>query len=136
MTLALWQSRLSADFHELLRKRNSAPLKRPIFGLEHGLEDAELLSLKQEIRAHIAKEPLYLEHALPWVVYASEIGYGYSGDEYWQTFEEQTPGWSTHGDRYSIRKCFRIFQDKWAYLKYDRMAASARARAEGLFGFL
>ena len=28
-------------------------------------------------------------------------------DEYWQTFESETPGWLRHGDRYWIRDCFR-----------------------------
>jgi hypothetical protein len=54
-----------------------------------------------------------MDHALAWIVYAAEIGYGYSGDEYWQTFEEQTPGWTVRGDRYWIRDCYRMFQRKY-----------------------
>jgi hypothetical protein len=44
-------------------------------------------------------------------VYSSEIGYLYAGDEYWQTFEEMTPGWISHGDRNWIRKCFIHFHE-------------------------
>ena len=33
------------------------------------------------------------------------------GNEYWQTFETQTPGWTLYGDRYWIRECFQDFQE-------------------------
>jgi hypothetical protein len=36
-------------------------------------------------------------------VYSAEIGYEYSGEEYWQTFAERTPGWAGYGDRNFIR---------------------------------
>jgi hypothetical protein len=54
-----------------------------------------------------------MDHALAWIVYAAEIGYGYSGDEYWPTFEERTPGWTFRGDRDWIRDCYRMFQKKY-----------------------
>lgn len=109
MSLDEWQLRLRSHFQQLRRKR----IERPLFGLEHGLDEAELKIIKNEIRAHISAKSLILEHALPWVVYASEIGYGYSGDEYWQTFAEETPGWEEHGDRYFIRKCFQYFNQNY-----------------------
>ena len=50
------------------------------------------------------------DHALAWIVYSAELGYRYSGDEYWQTFERETPGWSLNGDRYRIRDFYHQFQ--------------------------
>ncbi|MCP4654320.1 MAG: hypothetical protein GY856_02760 [bacterium] len=50
---------------------------------------------------------------LPWTVFAAELGYLYSGDEYWQTFEERTPGWLVHGHRHWVRRCFRDFQKRY-----------------------
>ena len=37
----------------------------------------------------------------------------YAGDEYWQTFEYETPGWIEKGNRYWIRDCFRQFQTEY-----------------------
>ena len=52
-------------------------------------------------------------HRLPWIVYAAELGYRYSGNEYWQTFEAATPGWRDHGNRSWIRKCYSWFQGEY-----------------------
>jgi hypothetical protein len=48
-------------------------------------------------------------------VYAAEIGYEFSGDEYWHTFEARTPGWSDLGDwaRQYTRNKFRAFRDRF-----------------------
>lgn len=54
------------------------------------------------------KIPLDRRFGLLWVVHATEVGYGYSGDEYWQTFEEQTPNWLVE-DRYRIKNQFVDF---------------------------
>ena len=45
------------------------------------------------------------------MVYAAELGYRYSGDEYWQTFEAQTPGWAQSANRECIRSVFEKFSD-------------------------
>jgi hypothetical protein len=82
---------------------------RPIFALEHGLDETEAKALASAIHAHIAASAPSRDHLLPWIVYAAELGYRYAGDEYWQTFESETPGWLAHGDRYWIRQCFRSF---------------------------
>jgi hypothetical protein len=41
------------------------------------------------------------------------MGYAYSGDEYWQTFEAETPSWAEYGDdgRQYVRRQFRLFTD-------------------------
>jgi hypothetical protein len=105
-----WNDRLAEHFGALARDRKDVP----VFALEHGLAQAELLALQNLLRAHIqASAPSY-EHQLVWVVYAAEIGYGYAGDEYWQTFEEKTPGWTSNGRRDWIRNAFVTFQKRFA----------------------
>ena len=111
------QIRLSQHFSDLRDRRGSDRSGRPIFGLEHGLESSEIEMLNGALRASIASRPPFQDDALAWVVYSSEIGYRYSGDEYWQTFESETPGWIRNGDRYFIRDCFWQFQMKYGGAK-------------------
>ena len=114
MTLADWQNRLHEHFEALHRQRSSAVGDKPVFALEHGLTSAEINDLAALVRAHVRRAVPDDRCFLPWVVYAAEVGYRYSGDEYWQTFEEETQGWKTHGDRYWIRDhCFHNFHRKY-----------------------
>ena len=113
MDLASWHARLAQHFSQLREVRRDTRGDRPIFALEHGLEAAEVQAVAAAVRAHIAHAAPSTDHALAWIVYAAEIGYGFSGDEYWQTFEEQTPGWTLRGDRYWIRHCYRMFERKY-----------------------
>ncbi|MBX3207425.1 MAG: hypothetical protein KF764_20420 [Labilithrix sp.] len=105
--------RLTEHFGALARDREDLPL----FALEHGLAQAELLALQNTLRAHIQLSPPAPDHQFAWVVYGAEIGYGYAGDEYWQTFEEKTPGWTLNGRRAWIRDAFVAFQRKFAGAK-------------------
>ena len=115
--LSNWQTRLQRHFAWLRGHRGTNGSERPIFGLEHGLDAQEIRALEAALRAHIADRPPSRDHALAWIVYSSELGYRYSGDEYWQTFEQETPGWTEHGDRYWIRCCFRNFQQEFGGAK-------------------
>ncbi len=85
----------------------------PIFALEHGLGSKELGDLFKDIRDFISFRAPHSDHRLVWVVYATELGYRYSGTEFWQTFESKTPGWSQRGNRYWIRNSFIEFTDKF-----------------------
>ena len=105
-----WQTRLARHFAALRDHRGTNGPERPIFGLEHGLDAQEVQALEAALRAHIADRPPSRDHALAWIVYSSELGYRYSGDEYWQTFEQETPGWTDHGNRCWLRQRFRNFQ--------------------------
>ena len=49
---------------------------------------------------------------LLWVIYATERGYAYAGDEYWQSFEDKTPGWEL-SDRNKLVTWFRRFQETY-----------------------
>ena len=106
-TLTDIQDRLHAHFRSLAIARERIGL--PIFALEHGLNPAELERVNALLRArHKARLPL-APHWLLWAVYASEAGYGYAGDEYWPSFEKQTPNWQFH-DRAKIKTWFGKFQ--------------------------
>jgi len=77
MTLTEWQRTLHEHFEALRRRRSAISGDRPIFALEHGLDAGQRLDLEAEVRAHIAQSPPRTEHALPWIVYATELGYRY-----------------------------------------------------------
>jgi hypothetical protein len=111
LDLSQWNARLSKQFTSLREFRQPFGDLRPVFALEHGLNNHELVALSQAIKNHIANRPPSKEHGLAWVVYAAEIGYRYSGDEYWQTFEDETPGWLYFGERHWIRRRFEAFRD-------------------------
>ncbi len=101
------QDRLLAHFHSLARARERSGF--PIFALEHGLGPEELERANTLLRARIQARLRLAPHWLLWVVYASEAGYGYTGDEYWPSFEKQTPNWQYH-DRPKVKSWFRKFQ--------------------------
>jgi hypothetical protein len=81
--------------------------------LEHGLDQEELRALDRDVRKSILQDGDSLEYPLPWIVYASEFGYRYSGYEYWQTFEEETPLWALRGSRNWMRAAFRRFAEQY-----------------------
>jgi len=84
-----------------------------VFALEHGLSTPELIWLKAAVRDAVMRGQLPRDNWLPFVIYAAEVGYEYSGDEYWQTFESETPGWVQMGDRYYIRRKFIEFRARF-----------------------
>ena len=104
-----WQQRLALHFAALRERRRVDGANRPIFGLEHGLSQSEVQALETAVRSHIVHRRPLRDHALAWIVYASELGYRYAGDEYWQTFERETPGWIANGDRNQLRTFYRQF---------------------------
>lgn len=104
-----WQARLERHFADLHVQRRD----RPLFALEHGLGQSEIEALGAAVRAHVVSRSPSTLHSLVWIVYAAEIGYGYEGDEYWQTFEQKTPGWTLRGSREWIRDRYRFFQQKY-----------------------
>src|SRR5689334_13372169 len=89
-TLSAWHERLARRFTLL---RACRPVEWPIFALEHGLtpEERELLFRRVRSRIHWWGLPTHRGEWLPFVVYATELGYPFDGDEYWTSFEEKTP---------------------------------------------
>ena len=56
-------------------------------------------------------------HWLLWVVYATELGYDYDGDEYWHSFEQRTPRWRDRGSRNQLRTWFSRFRTTYHGVK-------------------
>lgn len=110
MSLIAWHDRLSSQFQSLHQERVSHG-GGPIFALEHGLSQQEVSQLENDARDYIQKYRPTDSHWLSWIVYASELGYKYVGQEYWQTFEAETVGWREQGrGRDWIRNKFRKFE--------------------------
>jgi hypothetical protein len=107
--LGQFHERLKTHFEGLKRERMHTAPGKPIFALEHGLSDDERAALNDAIRETLGWNRVPSTLWLPVVVYATEIGYAYDGQEYWQTFEGRTPGWVVNGDRQRIRKSFQDF---------------------------
>ncbi len=93
MSLENWHTRLHKHFATLAGQR--AAHGRAVFALEHGLQDNEIQALEADVRESLKVRSPSEAFWLPWVVYATEVGYKYEGEEYWQTFERTTPGWTT-----------------------------------------
>ncbi|MCF2525398.1 hypothetical protein [Bradyrhizobium sp. G127] len=111
MSLALdeWQARLETHFADLASARVFTGY--PLFALEHGLSEAELSELSALLRARVRHGGHRLStHWLGWVAYATEFGYGYDGDQYWDSFESETPGWRQYGSRELLKNWFRRFR--------------------------
>ncbi|MQS06204.1 hypothetical protein [Streptomyces alkaliphilus] len=86
---------LDEHFQTLHTRRQALQPTAPVFALEHDLNQDDLDLLSNAVRGAVA-EGFDIRHRtwwLPFVVYAAEIGYLYTGDEYWPLFSQKTPGW-------------------------------------------
>lgn len=110
------QKRLERHFEALSVARRERG--RPVFALEHGLGVDERSALTKLLKDKLAAPAYYRlsTHWLAWVVFATEQGYDYDGDEYWRTFGQRMPHWD-HGWRSSIRSWFARFHDKYGGLR-------------------
>ncbi len=102
-----WQARLERHFSELAAGRNTSAF--PLFALEHGLSADELGHITRLLHSSLAGNHRLSRHWLVWVVYATELGYDYDGDEYWETFETRTPLWRERAARGQLRAWFAKF---------------------------
>jgi hypothetical protein len=112
-SLGAFHRRLHAHFSLLRERRDAVSPGRPIFALEHGLDLEEREALATTVRMAIERGDHPRHEWMPHVIYATELGYAYTGDEYWQTFEAESPGWKDLGDRSYIRRKFRAFADEF-----------------------
>lgn len=110
MSLEHWSQRLERHFDALAGVR--AQTGRHIFALEHPLNNTEIEELSSELRARLKAGGPFSPHWLLWVIYATEHGYSYTGDEYWPSFEKQTPGWEV-SNRHQLAHWFRKFQNTY-----------------------
>lgn len=105
-----WQERMERHFASLAERRATSGL--PLFALEHGLDDGELEEIAKQLRARLNTGLRLAPHWLLWTIYAAERGYTYEGGEYWQSFEDVTPGWDSR-DRYRVTAWFSKFQSTY-----------------------
>src|ERR1019366_529463 len=118
MSVNDWQERLEKHFAKVKTER--AVSSSHVFALEHGLSSQDLESLQHAIGEFSKHTTPSSKHWLAWAVYATEVGYSYSGDEYWPTFGERTPGWNAHNQneaREAIRDAFWRFATVYSAFK-------------------
>lgn len=115
LSLEQWQKRLERHFTELASARSTSEF--PLFALEHGLSEEEFgqiaLLLRDRLSLGLRLEP----HWLLWVIYATELGYDYDGDEYWDSFEKRTRRWRERGSRSQLRTWFSRFRTTYHGVK-------------------
>lgn len=101
---------LQEHFEELRKVRLEYNPEFPVFALEHPLDQADVHALAKDLREALRRERQVVpEHALAWVVIASETGYGFGGCEFWRSFDERIPDWAELGDRDALRRAFMQF---------------------------
>ena len=103
--------RVERHFESLARIRKNSRL--PIFAMEHGLSGEDLKQLQCILPTHYKSHSLKASDWLLWVIFATEVGYDYTGDEYWGSFEERIPNWE-YKDRYKIKSWFKKFQTNYS----------------------
>ncbi|WP_413670134.1 hypothetical protein ACEN9X_09445 [Mucilaginibacter sp. Mucisp86] len=110
ISLAEWQRLLVAHFTFLAKSRKEK--NRSVFALEHGLRPSQVKIITTRLIDDHRLNAINKSYWLLWVVYSTELGYEYVGDEYWQSFEEKLRYWdSSH--RESIRWAFKEFQKQF-----------------------
>lgn len=111
--LDAFQKRLEDHFASLAAARVERGL--PVFAFEHGLNTDELSEVSNLLKAALRTNYRLAKHWLVWVVYATEQGYDYDGDEYWHTFERRMPLWDRSW-RPALRNWFGKFRKTYSGL--------------------
>jgi hypothetical protein len=112
MTLNDWQTRFESHFSKLRDERRNSAAHQTVYALEHGMDADQVIGFKRDVNDAVnqAGRPAH-GHRLVWAVYAAEVGYEYSGEEYWATFSSQTSNWNdSNPSREYIRTAFKEFQ--------------------------
>lgn len=101
---------LIAHFTALAASKCSAGADNLVFAIEHGIDPEEIHPLGRQLSNEITRlGTLNDRHWLCWVVHATEIGYGFTGYEFWQTFAERKPRWDVHSHPKILRSWFNRF---------------------------
>lgn len=104
------QTRVERHFKSLARIREKSDL--PVFAMEHGLSKADLSQVRSVLYSRWKSHSLRTSDWLLWVIYATEVGYDYTGEEYWHSFEQYIPDWKFQ-DRNKIKAWFEKFQKNY-----------------------
>lgn len=116
-TLEYLHGELEVHFAALRDRRRQLSPPAPVFALEHGLGDEDLVLLQCAVRA--AHRRRLVTRAgrhwwLPFVVHAAEVGYIYDGVEYWPIYAKATPGWiDSDYERDRVRNWFTKFSQEY-----------------------
>lgn len=112
MTVSLdeWQTRLEQHFETLKTNRSGSDFR--VFALEHGLNGNEIAEISMQLCSRLKSGQRLYPHWLLWVIYSTEHGYQYTGDEYWPSFNAQTPGWDDR-NKYQLARWFKKFQESF-----------------------
>lgn len=112
LSLEHLQASVERHFDKLAIERRALGL--PVFALEHGLSRTQVSDLSQGLRRHIVLGGRLSTLWLLWVVYATELGYDFDGEEYWQSYERRTPQWTDEPHRrQALRQFFERFESKF-----------------------
>ena len=111
--IATLHERLDLHFRELATRRQLLPGEPRVYAIEHGLPPGDLSVLRDVVESWISRSRTPRQHWLPFVVYATEIGYRYEGDEYWPTLEANAPGWERHLGRHYVKARFQQFEEAY-----------------------
>ncbi len=111
--LKYWSNRLEEHFSELRAERDRLTDSAPIFALEHGLQNDEIASLANLIGESVRQGQFSSDLSLPLAVFAAEVGYEYTGIEYWFSFEARVLGWRKNSDRTFVRDSLRDFSRRF-----------------------
>ena len=111
------QDRLEHHFKALSEERGQRKL--PVYALEHGLTVEELETMTKGLKRRLGTGGYTLStHWLLWIVFATEQGYDYDGDEYWYTFGRRMPGWD-HGWRPYIRSWMKLWRGEHNFINRE-----------------
>ncbi len=69
--------------------------------------------LSDAVRAWVQTRPASNRHWLPFVVFATESGYRYTGEDYWPTLNSNAPGWERHTSREYVSRRFKAFAEAY-----------------------
>ena len=106
-----WQEKLTDKFTTLSENRRKIKDAR-VFAIEHELREEEIKDLFTCVNKCLYEKLEIKKYWLLLVVVATEVGYSFRGDEYWQTFEKKVPNWK-NSDRKYLRNCFEEFKEKY-----------------------
>ncbi|MEQ1930140.1 MAG: hypothetical protein ABL957_06350 [Parvularculaceae bacterium] len=93
-----------------------------VYAIEHGLSAEERATARRLLNSHLeSARRADSAHWLVWIAAAAEVGYGYDGAEYWDSFADAFPSWPHFGSRNQIRDWYKRFA-----AEYRSIAPSGR----------
>ena len=112
MELGAFQERLASHYARLRGLR--ATENYSVYAIEHGLSAAEHERARSLLNSQLqSARRADSAHWLVWIAAAAEVGYGYDGAEYWDSFAAAFPFWPSYGSRNQIRDWYKRFADEY-----------------------